>query len=237
VNTEYVIIVKSERVLLYMEKIIAQVDSWNLLEKLPKQFANFTLQMELEKRGTQYLIFTYHNKDEHRSFSVLYDQATKEYFARTVIGLMEYFDVNFIVGDIPCLERLLVQRLEGVLTSLAFFNRENLDSIILDKKIIEWPYGKELPQSISGFDLFIKPSEPVKIINGSYIILDYSNFDAESNLTIYYNIFRDEFFGETRIKRTPTMAAVFETKTLEELQEAIATQLTCVLEKMKLQIN
>jgi hypothetical protein len=220
-----------------MEKVIAQVEEWDLLKKLPKKFANFTLQIELEKRATQYLIFSYQNKDEHRSFSVLYDQATKEYFARTVIGLMEYFDVNFIVGDIQCLDRLLVQRLEGVLTNLAFFSRENLDSIILDKKIIEWPYGKELPQNVMGFELFIKPEEPVKVINGSYIILDYSNFNAESNLAIYYNIFRDEFFGETRIKRTPTMAAVFETKTLEELQEVLATQLTSVLEKIKLQID
>lgn len=232
-NTEYVIIVKRERVMLYMEKIIAQVEAWDLLAKLPKNFADFTLRIELEQRGTQYRIFTYENKEAHRSFSVLYDQATKEYFARTVIGLMEYFDVNFIVGDIPCLDRLLAQKLEGVLTSLAFFNREKLDSIILDKKIIEWPYGKELPQNVMGFELFIKPDEPVKVINGSYIILDYSNFETESNLAIYYNIFRDEFFGETRIKRTPTMAAVFEAKTLDELQEAVAAQLVCVLEKIK----
>jgi hypothetical protein len=220
-----------------MEKVIAQVEAWDLLTKLPKKFADFTLQIELEKRDTQYLIFSYHNKAAHRSFSVLYDQATKEYFARTVIGLMEYFDVNFIVGDIQTLDRLLVQRLEPVLTNLSSFNRENLDSIIIDKKVIEWPYGKELPQNIMGFELFIKPEEPVKIINGSYIILDYSNFNAESNLAIYYNIFRDEFFGETRIKRTPTMAAAFETKTLEALQEVIAAHLTNTLEKIKLQIN
>lgn len=220
-----------------MEKVIAEVEAWDLLAKLPKNFANFTLQIELEKRDTQYLIFSYHNKEMHRSFSVLYDQATKEYFARTVIGLMEYFDVNFIVGDIQTLDRLLVQRLEGALTNLSSFNIENLDSIIIDKKVIDWPYGKELPQNIMGFELFIKPAEPVKIINGSYIILDYSNFNAESNLAIYYNMFRDEFFGETRIKRTPTMAAVFETKTLEELQEVIAAHLTTTLEKIKLQIN
>lgn len=220
-----------------MEKIIEQVASWELLAKLPKKFADFTLQIELEQRDTQYCIFIYHNKEKHRSFSVLYDQATKEYFARTVIGLMEYFDVNFIVGDLSSLECLLVQRLEGVLTNLSSFCKENLDSIILDKKIVEWPYSKELPQHILGFELFIKPEEPVKVINGSYIILDYSNFSAESNLAIYYNIFRDEFFGETRIKRTPTMAAIFETKTLEELQEVIATQLTSVLEKVKLEID
>lgn len=220
-----------------MEKIIEQVQAWNMLGKLPKEFVGFTLTLELEKRDTQYCIFTYKNEERHRSFSVLYDHATKEYFARTVIGLMEYYDVNFIVGDIERLESLLVERLRAVLTSLASFTRENLDSILLDKKVIEWPYNKELPQQLFGFELFIRPDEPIKIINGSYIILDYSDFKTESNLAIYYNIFRDEFFGETRIRRTPTMAAVFDANNLDDLQEALASNLTSVLESLRAQID
>ncbi|AIF51178.1 hypothetical protein [Pelosinus sp. UFO1] len=220
-----------------MEKIIEQVQAWNMLGKLPKEFVGFTLTLELEKRDTQYCIFTYKNEERHRSFSVLYDHATKEYFARTVIGLMEYYDVNFIVGDIERLESLLVERLRAVLTSLASFTRENLDSILLDKKVIEWPYNKELQQNLFGFELFIRPDEPIKIINGSYIILDYSDFKTESNLAIYYNIFRDEFFGETRIRRTPTMAAVFDANNLDDLQEALASNLTSVLESLRAQID
>lgn len=220
-----------------MEKIIEQVQAWNMLDKLPKEFVGFTLTLELEKRDTQYCIFTYKNEERHRSFSVLYDHATKEYFARTVIGLMEYYDVNFIVGEIERLESLLVQRLKDVLTNLASFTRENLDSILLDKKVIEWPYNKELQQHLFGFELFIRPDEPIKIINGSYIILDYSDFKTESNLVIYYNIFRDEFFGETRIRRTPTMAAVFDANNLDDLQEALASNLTSVLESLRAQID
>jgi hypothetical protein len=220
-----------------MEKIIAQVESWEMLKKLPKEFGEFTLQIEMEKRGTQYCIFTYQKKKEHKSFSVLYDQATKEYFARTVIGLTEYFDVNFIVGEIQQLEDLLVQRLKNVLSNLSYFNRENIDSIVHEKEIMDWSYGEELPPKLLGFELFIKPDEPVKVINGSYIILDYSDFDARSNLTIYYNIFRDEFFGETRIKGTPTMLAVFDTKNFEDLRKIIESQLSFVLENVRRQID
>ena len=220
-----------------MEKIIEQVQSWELLAKLPKDLAGFTLIMELEQCGTQYHIFTYQNKVSYKSFSVLYDQATKEYFARIIIGLTEYFDVNFIVGDIKILESLLEKRLKETLTSLAYFNREKVDSIVLDKKILEWPYGKQLPQNIAGFELFIKPDEPIKVINGSYILIDYSDFKAESNLIIYYNMFRDEFFGETRIKRTPKMSAAFDTNNLIDLQEAIAAHLKSVLQEMRMQLD
>ena len=221
----------------YMEKIIAHIKAWELLAKLPAEFAGFALKLEFQERGTQYCILTYQNQEWHKSFSVLYDKATKEFLARTVVGLTEYFDVNFIVGDIELLEKLLIKRLKDTLISLAVFNRDNLGSIIIDKQIIEWQYGQELPQKFAGFELFIKPSAPVKIINGSYIIIDYSDFSNESSLVIYYNIFRDEFFGEVRIRRTPQMSAVFDATTLEKLQENVTAHLKMVLESMRNQLG
>ena len=221
----------------YMEKIIAQVKEWELLDKLPTEFAGFTLMLELQEQDTQYHIFTYQNKEWHKSFSVLYDKATKEFLGRTVIGLMEYFDVNFIVADIEILGNLLSNRLKGDLTDLAVFNVDKLDSILLDTKVLEWSYGEKLPTKIAGFELFIKPCEPLKIINGSYIIIDYSDFSTESSLVIYYNIFRDEFFGEIRLRRTPQMTAVFDAAVLEELQEKLTTHLTSVLEDMRAQLG
>jgi len=220
-----------------MKKIIEQVQGWELLAKLPAEFSGFTLSLELQEKGTQYCIFLYQNKEWHKSFSVLYDKATNEFFARIVIGLTEYFDVNFIVGDIQVLEKMLIERLKDTLISLAVFQREELGSIIVDKQILEWPYGKELPRELVGFELYIKPSEPVKIINGSYIIIDYSDFCNESSLVIYYNIFRDEFFGEARIRRTPQMSAVFDATTLEQLQEKIIVHLKNVLEGMRNQLR
>lgn len=220
-----------------MEKIITQVQSWELLSKLPKELESFILTINKEERGTQYCIFTYENKEWHKSFSIIYDKATKEFLARIVIGLTEYFDVNFIVSDMKILDKLLVERLKITLKNLAVFNQDNLDSIILDKKILEWPYGKQLPQESAGFTLFIKPQQPLKIINGSYIIIDYSDFYNESSFVIYYNIFRDEFFGEVRIRRTPQMSAAFDGNTLDKLQENINIHLTAVLEDMRMQLD
>lgn len=220
-----------------MEKIIQQVQVWDFITKMPVEFVGFTLKIELQQRDTQYCIFTYYNEEWHKSFSVLYDTATKEYFARMVIGLTEYFDANFIVGDLETLENLLKNRLENNLRSLAVFNRDSLDSILVDKQILEWTYGKELPKELVGFELFIKPYEPVRIINGSYIIIDYSDFSNESNFIIYYNIFRDEFFGEVRLRRTPQMSAAFDAQTLDELQENISVHLKAVLESMRSQLN
>lgn len=220
-----------------MKKIIQEVEAWDFIKELAPTFAGFTLTIELKEQGTQYCMFTYHNDEWHKSFSVLYDMATKEYFARRIIGLTEYFDVNFIVNDLKLLEKLLKNRLNDTLLNLAVFNPDNLDSILTDKQILVWEYGKNLPQELEGFILFVKPYEPVRIINGSYIIIDYSDFDNESSFVVYYNIFRDEFFGEVRLRRTPQMSAVFDARTLDELEANITAHLKPVLESMRRQLS
>ncbi len=65
----------------------------------------------------------------------------------------------------------------------------------------------------------------VRVLNGSYIVFDYSDFDIESNFIIYYNEFRSEFFGEARIRNIPEMNYTFDSKNLEELEEKLRAKL------------
>lgn len=216
-----------------MEKLIEQVQGWDFLHKLPKTLAGFTLNVELSECGTKFRIFTYSKPDAYRSFTVMYDDATKEFLACVVIGLTEYCDISFITGSMQALELLLAERMEQTLVRLAYFDRSCMESIFIDKKILEWTYGAELPEEIAGFKLFIKPCAPVKTINGSYIIIDYSDFVCQSNLIINYNIYRDEFFGEIRVRRTPQMAAEFDSNLLDELKERLNNSLKDKLESLR----
>ena len=78
---------------------------------------------------------------------------------------------------------------------------------------------------MEGFKLFITPHEPKRVLNGSYIVADYSDFSIESNFIIYYNEFRCEFFGEARVKNIPEMRYDFDSKTIEELEQKLDNQL------------
>ncbi len=220
-----------------MEKIIEEVKQSAYLENLPPVLSGFELNKIFAVDGQQVIIFTYDNKEQKRSFSILYDSTTKEYIGRVTAGLVEFSDIGYIVPDRSTLEKVLAEHLSATLDKLGRFAPENLESIFKEKKILEWPYAAQLPQEIAGFSLYIKPPQPLKIINGSYIILDYSDFLSESNLIIYYNIYRDEFFGEVRIRRTPRMAAVFETKTLAELEEQLALHLAPTLLDIRAQLD
>lgn len=220
-----------------MDTIIQQIEEWGYVANLPQRFAEFALHIEMRQCGSQFFIFKYFNEEHYKSFSVLYDAATKDFSARTVIGLSEFCEIAFISENLQKLEAALAERMPKTLENLASFNLQTLESVFLETGILNWSYGKELPHILAGFQLFISPVAPVKVINGSYIVLDYSDFSAESNLIIYYNIYRDEFFGEIRLRRTPQMIADFDAKTLDELEGKLQTSLEATLKNMRQQLT
>jgi len=151
------------------------------------------------------------------------------------VGLTEYFDVTFICTDLGGLERILTERMTRTLERLA--GDDSYESIFRAKKILEWEHSKELPRELAGFTLFISPERPIRTINGSYIILDYSDFQEESNLILYYNVYRDEFFGEIRFRRTPEMTSQFDARELSELAEKVSANLRETLEDLRRRLN
>jgi len=216
-----------------MEKIITQLKEWDFLKTLEPEVEGFALTTELMQCDSQYRIFTYHNAERYRSFSVLYDQATKEFLARVVIGLTEICDISFIIADLRGLEQLLKIKMYKTIQELAAFDDNTLCSLFREKKITEWSFGAQLPRQLAGFELYIAPLQPVKALNGSYIIIDYSDFTVDSNLLIYYNIYRDEFFGELRVRRTPKVINTFDSKQLNELEECLKTHLERILTDLR----
>lgn len=180
-----------------------------------------------------HLIFTYENKLTRRSFSLGYNKFTKEYLTKVAIGLTEFCDIDYLADSLDKLEALLNERLEKTLRLLGNFDVSSLGGEFLQKKILDWPYAEKLPGEILGFELFIAPNAPVKAVNGSYIIIDYSDFEAESCLIIYYNIFRDEFFGELKLRGASLTTASFDAKTLPDLEDKLKSDLETVLASLR----
>jgi hypothetical protein len=198
-----------------MKEIIEKVNAWPFLRQLPAREAGFSLSLDLAEDGVQYNIFTYRNAEELRSFSVVYDSTTKDFLARVTVGLYDFYDVSFISPDLASLERILTAKLTAALEEIG--GGQQYESIFRAKKILEWPYCDRLAGEVAGFRLFISPRKPLKLINGSYVIVDYSDFANASNLSVCYNVYRDEFFGELRVRRTPHMISTFDTRDLGEL--------------------
>ena len=105
-----------------------------------------------------------------------------------------------------------------MLVELSEFDKTPLPTLLQEKGIAEWDYADALKDEYDGFVLFIRPHAPFPVANGSYVILDYVDFALNTSFTIYYNVYRDEFFGESRIGGVPTVTYDFDANTVPRLE-------------------
>lgn len=216
-----------------IEKIRQAVETWDYYQALPPKLQGFRLDKTVRLTKDSYDIFAYISDELHKRVVIYYHDETREYKLRIKLGVIEFCDISFVAEDLNIFESQLRANLESLLANMAKFNPATLNSFVRHKKIVEWGKNNKLPENILGFELFVKPSEPVKINNGSYIVIDYVDFALESSFTIYYNIFRDEFFGEARIVNIPDVSYDFDAGELTELKEKLQQHLEPRLQFIK----
>lgn len=219
-----------------LEKVQAEVSAWAYLNQLSPVEKNFRLKMLMREEGDTFQIYSYENEDLKRSVMIYYHEETKEYKLIITIGLTQFCAIEYISADLAQLEKILRERFDNLLGDISSFNEDHMSIIIKEKKIMQWDYIDKLPQEICGFRLFINPREPVKVINGSYIIIDYCDFAAQSNFIIYYNVFRDEFFGEAKIHRIPEITYEFDSSELKDLRLKLEEKLENTLKQLRARI-
>lgn len=222
---------------LIKEEIRNQIEEWDYFAELPQELEGFRLTINREIVDGFYRLFTYEDNTIHRKFFVIYNASLGEYHAQEEIGLNLFCQIDYITGDLSELKRMLNEGLATSLRKLRQFPQEELGTIFAEKGIADWDYIPELPESILGFDLFVHPHSSIRIINGSFLILDYTDFVSESNFALYYNIYRDEFFGELRVLKMPKLITEFDATEITELTRKMKEHFIPMLEKVRKEID
>lgn len=219
------------------EKIIERVQNeagkWPYLDTLPRELHTMRLQRLYRENEDMYELFSYVNEERHLGFCAYFHQETEEYKVRVWIGLTEFCLLQFITAGFEEFQQHLQQYMVEAVHDLVVYNPESISYVTRELYITAWDYKGLLPEKLAGFELFIAPSAPVRVLNGSYIVLDYSDFTLKSNFIIYYNEFRCEFFGEARIRNIPEMNYVFDSKTIPELEEKLREHLLERLQEIR----
>ena len=148
-----------------------------------------------------------------------------EFKVRRKIGLTEFCLTKFFTEDFAHFKELLDAELDAAIKNLRDFKNKSPNRFLREKKIDTWTYGKNLPATLEGFELFINPAAPVEVTNGSFIVINYADFSINSDFVIYYNIYSDEFGGESRIDGAPNVTYAFDAKTLEDLEDKLKKNL------------
>jgi hypothetical protein len=200
-------------------------EGWEYPDTLPASYCGFSLQREEHWDGLLYRIFSYRNEERRRSISVVYDKNTLEFMLRITVGLMEFCDVQFIHGDRKAFEAILDIAFLPRLETMERCIPARMESLFRNKKILEWADTFDFPQQVNGFELFLQPQNCIQFTNGSYWILDYTDFARDSSLRFFYNVFRDDFFAEYLVQGAPQATQRFDVRNLPELAEKLRQDL------------
>ena len=217
----------------FKERIDAELSATKFFDTLPAEICGYNLKKIFNEDGDKFFYFSYENEKLHRSLTAYFHEETSEYKVRVKIGLTEFCLTKFFTSKFENFTEILNAELKAALENLSAPVDTKADLLIADKNFAAWQYPKTLPENLEGFELFITPENPVKITNGSYIILNYSNFAALSDLTIFYNVYTDNFSGETKINLVPNVSYLFDSDNLKNLEANLQKNLSAELHNIK----
>ena len=201
------------------------------LQSLPPVSSGFTLDSTANEESLLHRIFSYRNDACSRSATIVYDKVTFEFMLRVRVGLVEFCDVRFIHPDRERFEAVLKNSLFSLLDLLQCCIPERMETLFRNKKLHEWDYESFLPQQLHGFARVLCPQNCVQVTNGSYLILDYSDYACVSSLRFFFNVFRDDFFAELLLKGVPEATKLFDAKSLSDLEARLRKSLDgCLLD-------
>lgn len=216
-----------------INKITTQADELHFAENLPDEIDGFTLKKICAADEDKFIFFTCTSDEIHCALTIYFHTETNEFKVRQRIGLTEFCLTKFFTQDFARFKTLLDDELADVLKNLRDLRRGKLNNFLRDKKIDTWKFGAELPTTLDGFELFIAPAAPVEVTNGSFVVINYSDFALNSDFVIYFNVYTDEFSGESRINGAPQVTYAFDAQTLPELEDKLRKNLSDELKEIR----
>ena len=208
-----------------ISKLTAQAAELHFAEDLPDEIDGFALKKTFAAVEDKFIFCTCTDDKIHCALTIYFHEETNEFKVCQRIGLTEFCLTNFFTEDFAHFKELLDAQLDAVLKNLRDVQGDKSNRFLREKNIDKWTFGLELPAVLEGFELFIKPAAPVEVTNGSFIIINYADFNLNSDFVIYFNIYTDEFSGEARINGSPHITYAFDAKTLPELEDKLKSNL------------
>ena len=202
-------------------------------DNLPADIDGFTLKKIYAVDEDKFIFFNYVDDVIHCALTIYFHEETKEFKVRQKIGLTEFCLTDFFTEDFAHFKELINAEFNGVIKNLRGVRNKTPNNFLREKKIDTWNFGNELPTTLEGFELFIKPAAPVEVTNGSFIIINYADFKINSDFVLYYNVYTDEFSGEKRINGAPNITYAFDAKTLDELETKLKNNLVNELQTIR----
>ena len=206
-------------------EIEAELQEWEFLKQLPKELEGFTLREGTGIKGNILNIASYVDEANHACVDLIYTGETFDYVIVKNLGLHTFRDDRFFTRDKDKFAEVVLNKLSSLLQEMG---KSKVKQMGYESEVMgfnEWKDWKTLPKQIGNFELYITPDNPLEYINGSWVILDYSDFVNGNQLMFLYNSFRNELFAEMKKGNLPLTTEEFNANSLEVLSALIKEKL------------
>lgn len=193
-----------------IKEIEASLQDWELLKQLPPVVGDFKLVPSTGIAGQILNLGAYVDEKTHCRLDLTYTSETFDYVPVKTVGLHVFRDERYFHRDREKFGQQLLAELPLLLSSI---DRGKPHAFGCEAKTLgfeKWDYWRKLPARIGDYELFITPENPLEYLNGSYIFLDYTDFQHGNQLYFAYNIYRNELFAEKKKGYFPLTTDVFD---------------------------
>lgn len=213
-------------------EIEAALADWDFLKELPQEIGGFKLELGKGIEGQILTMASYINEKMHSHLDLVYTTETFDYVPVKNVGLHTFRDIRYFCRDREKFAKMMHEKLPELLADIDRTKKHQIKTLVKDAGIAAWEYAAKLPQQLGPFELFITPANPVDYINGSTIMIDYSDFEHGNQLVFFYNGFRNEFFAEAKRDFLTCITHEFDCRKLTDLEKLLDDNLETALQKL-----
>lgn len=185
---------------------------------------DYELRIIDEQHDRIYYAFGWFHKSNGWKIRVLYDEETADYMVKMDLHMITLTEIECITGDLEEFKRL-VKLLTPEAIEKELIHREKVSILVEGKGFMVWDYEELLPERLGHYVRVIAPKMPLLGLNGSYIIAAYECEEKDTGILFFYNMYRDEYYGELRAKGIPGIIHQYDARSIEALEAAIEKHL------------
>lgn len=188
---------------------IEELKDWDFLQTLPKKILNFDLTVNFDICGQEIIMAAYTNNDRC-ALELGFTVETDDFVVVKRVGLNRFRDERFFAKTREGFVNLLLPKLSQLVSDVDRKSGHQYSFSGVSIGIDKWQGWHDLPKQVGEMELFITPDTPLQILNGSYVMIDYSDFATRNQLLIMYNEYRNEIYGELKQQGIPCFTKKFD---------------------------
>ena len=204
---------------------------WDIEKELPTEIGEYKLKRMDRQEGRIYYAFCWEGQKTGWQVRALFDEETMDYMVKMDLHMITMTEIELITGDFEEFKRNM-KLLTPKCIEKELIHREQVSVLVRGKGFMVWDYSHYFPPVIGHYERIIEPAKPLLGLNGSYIIASYECKEKDTGILFFYNMYRDEYYGELRAKGIPGIIHQYDAKTIQALETAIRHHLEKDLEDL-----